>query len=247
MKTKHRLSNRVVVAALASAVLASGFAFTSGLTTPAIAQEAAMRTLTVTGRGESSVQTTRAQVVLGVEVQGREAEAVQQEVAQKSAAVVDLLQSRNVENLETTGVQLNPRYNYNDGRSEVVGFVGSNTVSFEMPIETVGVLLDDVVSAGANQIRNVSFMAEDEVLEAARQEALTAATADARTQANTVLGALNLSAQEIVSIQIDGANPPMPIPLPQRAEAASLQSDATTPVIGGEQTVNARVTLQIRY
>jgi uncharacterized protein YggE len=247
MKIKHRLSNRVASAVLASALLTSGLAFSSHSTPPAIAQEAAMRTLTVTGQGDASVQTTRAQVVLGVEVQGKDAETVQQQVAQRSSTVVELLRSRNVEKLETTGVRLNPRYNYDNGRSEIVGFVGSNTVSFEMPIENVGTLLDDAVDAGANQIQNVSFMAEDDVLEAARQEALREATADARSQANTVLSALSLSAQEIVSIQINNAAPPMPIPFAQRAEAASLQNDASTPVIGGEQTVDARVTLQIRY
>ncbi|PSR19465.1 hypothetical protein C8255_02355 [filamentous cyanobacterium CCP3] len=229
-----------------SAVLASGFSFAPVVTPVAMAQESAMRTLTVTGQGEESVQTTKTQVELGVDVQGTDAAAVQQEVARRTAAVVELLRSRQVEKLETTGIQLSPRYNYENGRQDVIGYTGSNTVSFRMPTESVGSLIDDAVNAGANQIRGVSFIADDDALEAARQQALREAVEDAQAQAGTVLSSLNLRSQEIVSIQINGAAPPMPVPMPRLAENAA-QFDASTPVIGGEQTVEARVTLQIRY
>lgn len=213
----------------------------------ALAQEVPQRTLTVTGQGEIAVATTKTQVTLGVTAEGDDAEALQQDIARRSSAVVELLQSRNVEKLETTGIRLNPRYRYDNGRSEIVGYRGSNTVSFQLATEEMGTLLDDAVAAGANQIQNLSFVATDTAIAAAREQALRAATDDAQQQANAVLGALDLGPQEIVSIRIDGASPPMPIPLPARAEAASASADYSTPVIGGEQTVNARVTLQIRY
>lgn len=217
------------------------------VTATAIAQEAVLRTLTVTGQGQASVQTTKALVVLGVESQGSTAATVQRDIAQRSAAVVELLQSRQVDQLETTGVRLNPQYSYDNGRADIIGYSGSNTVSFEMPTEAVGALLDDAVTAGANQILSVSFIAEDGAIAAARQQALREATADAQSQANTVLSALDLGPQEVVSIQINGASAPIPINLPQRAEFAVAQADVSTPVMGGEQTVRASVTLQIRY
>ena len=83
---------------------------------------------------------------------------------------------------------------------------------------------------------------------AAEQEALKKATQNAQQQANSVLGALNFTAKEIVSIQINNAAPPQPQPLVQY-EAANRLADAKapTPVIGGEQKVEAGVTLQISY
>jgi uncharacterized protein YggE len=123
--------------------------------------------------------------------------------------------------LETTGIQLSPRYNYENGRSEVIGYSGSNTVSFRMPTESVGSLLDDAVNAGANQIRGISFVAADSALESARQQALSEAVADAQTQASAVLDSLNLTVQEVIGIQINGAAPPQPIPLQRSAEYAS--------------------------
>ncbi|HZG40114.1 MAG TPA: SIMPL domain-containing protein [Nodosilinea sp.] len=247
MKIKSFTPRRLAAAAVMSATLVSGLGFVSVFTPTAIAQEAAMRTLTVTGQGEESVQTTKTQVELGVDVQGTDAAAVQREVARRTAAVVELLRSRGVEKLETTGIQLSPRYNYENGRQDVIGYTGSNTVSFRMPTESVGSLIDDAVNAGANQIRGISFVAEDAALEAARQQALREAVEDAQSQAGVVLGSLSLRSQEIVSIQINGAAPPVPVPMLRRAEYGAMQADASTPVVGGEQTVQAQVTLQIRY
>jgi uncharacterized protein YggE len=76
------------------------------VTPPAIAQEAAMRVLTVTGQGEEKIETAIAQVNLGVEVEAATAEAAQADAAQRSTAVVALLRDRNVEQLQTTGTCL---------------------------------------------------------------------------------------------------------------------------------------------
>ncbi|WOD40256.1 SIMPL domain-containing protein [Nodosilinea sp. E11] len=247
MTMKHYAPKRLTAVALMSMALAAGLSFTPRFTPTAIAQEITMRTLMVTGQGEESVPTTKTQVDLGVDVQGTDAAAVQREVAQRTAAVVELLRSRQVEKLETTGIQLSPRYNYENGRSEVIGYSGSNTVQFRMPTERVGTLLDDAVNAGANQIRGISFVADDAALEAARQAALRNAVDDAQAQANTVLNSLNLRPEEVVSIQINGAASPPPVPMPRVAEYSRAQADVATPVVGGEQTVQAQVTLQIRY
>jgi len=216
------------------------------LTNPAFAQEKLMRTLTVTGRGVESISTTKAQVQLGVEVQGKTATNVQQEVAQRSSAVVELLRSRNkVEKLQTTGIRLNPIYSYENNIQRLTGYAASNTVSFRIPTEQAGTLLDDAVKVGATKIDSVSFTAADEAITAAQKQALRQATQDAQQQADAVLSSLNLTRKDIVNIQINGSTPPPPMPFLERAALASKAAD--TPVIGGEQEVQASVTLQISY
>ncbi|HEY9675488.1 MAG TPA: SIMPL domain-containing protein [Waterburya sp.] len=215
------------------------------LTNPALAQEKLLRTLTVTGRGVESIPTTKTQVQLGVEVQGKTATEVQQDVARRSSAVVELLRSRNVEKLQTTGIRLNPVYNYENNVQRITGYSATNTVSFRTPIEQAGKLLDDTVKTGATRIDGVSFTASDEAIAAAQQQALRQATQDAQQQADAVLSALNLTRKDIVSIQINNATPPPPMPLVERDAFASKVAD--TPVIGGEQQVQASVTLQISY
>ncbi len=215
------------------------------LTNPALAQEKLLRTLTVTGRGEELIPTTKTQVQLGVEVQGKTATEVQQDVARRSSAVVELLRSRNVEKLQTTGIRLNPVYNYENNVQRLTGYSATNTVSFRTSIEQAGKLLDDTVKTGATRIDGVSFTASDEAITAAQKQALREATQDAQQQADAVLSALNLTRKDIVSIQINNATPPPPMPVLERAAVGSKAAD--TPIIGGEQQVQASVTLQISY
>ncbi len=216
---------------------------------PALAQERLLRTLTVTGRGVENIDTTLTQVRLGVEAQGKTAEAVQQEVARRSSAVVTLLRSRKVDKLETTGINLSPTYNYEGGRQTLTGYTASNMVSFQIPTPQVGTLLDEAVKAGASRIDGLSFMASDAAIADAQKQALREATQDAQSQADAVFSALNITRREVVSIQVNGAGrPPVPYPVPVPMMAEMKAGAApSTPVIGGEQKVEATVTLTISY
>ena len=206
-----------------------------------------IRTLTVTGRGTHSIPTTLTQIQLGVEVQGKSATEVQEEAAQRSNAVVNLLKSRNVQKLETTGIRLNPIYSYENNVQRLTGYVAVNTVSFRVTTAQAGTLLDEAVRVGATRIDSVGFVAEDAAIAAAQKEALQEATQDAQAQADAVLAVLNLSRKEIIGIQINGSTPvPPPIFVPKEA-MMRVADAAPTPVVGGEQEVQATVTLQIRY
>jgi len=206
-----------------------------------------MRTLTVNGRGKESIQTTHAIVRLGVEAQGKTAKEVQAEVARRSNSVVSLLKARGVEKLETTGINLNPTYNYSDGKQTLTGYAGSNVVSFRTAIPDAGQVIDDAVNAGASRIDNVSFTAPDAAIVAAQKEALKKATQDAQTQADAVFSALGLTKKEIVSIQVNGAYTPPPMPVPYRGKNLAAADATSSPVIGGEQDIEASVTLQMSY
>jgi len=213
---------------------------------PAAAQEQRIRTLSVTGRGVETIPTTQTQVRLGVEVQGKTAAQVQQEAARRSSAVLELLRSRQVEKLETAGITLNPIYNYDNNQQRLTGYTATNTVSFRINTASAGTLLDDAVNAGATRIDGVSFVAADSAIESARKQALRKATQDAQAQADAVFSALNLKRGEILGIQVNGAIAPPPM-YRQVAGARAAAADATTPVVGGEQQVEASVTLQFGY
>ncbi|MGB5962186.1 MAG: SIMPL domain-containing protein [Coleofasciculaceae cyanobacterium] len=222
---------------------------TMALINPVNAQEKLLRTLTVTGRGVESIQTTKTQVELGVEVQGKSATSVQEDVARRSSAVVELLKSRNVEKLQTTGIRLNPIYSYENNKQQLTGYSATNTVSFRLPTEQAGTLLDDAIKAGATKIDGVSFTATEEAIATAQKLALQKATQEAQSQAEAVLGSLNLSRKEIVNIQVNNATPPPEPRLAQRqfSTTTKLAGEAIVPVVGGEQEVQASVTLQISY
>lgn len=213
---------------------------------PVSAQEQQLvRSLTVTGTGDIDIPTTHTDVRLGVEVQGRTAQDAQEQAAQQSSQLVEFLRSRNLENLQTTGISLNPRYNYDGGQSTIIGYTATNTVSFRVATEDIGDLLDRAVESGATRIDGISFTATEEAIATAQEEALQEATEQAQSQADAVLSSLGLSRQEIIGIQINGAMPMMPQPITMQAAASDRL--ASTPIIGGDQTVQSSVTLQIRY
>ncbi len=213
---------------------------------PVQAQEKLLRTLTVTGEGVENIATSLAEVSLGVEVNGRSANEVQKEVANQTAAVVNLLRSRQVQKLQTTGVQLQPNYDYTNNQRRLTGYIASNTVSFRFSTEKVGELIDEAVKIGITRINGVSFLASDQAIAEAQKQALKKATIEAQVQAESVLQSLNLTSKDIVSIQINGANPPI-MPKMQADFAMRASAAPSTPVIGGEQSVRASVTLQITY
>ena len=212
-----------------------------------MAQEKVLRTVTVTGEGIERIPTTLAQVQLGVEIQGKTATEVQEQVAKRTTAVVEFLRSRRVEKLQTTGISLQQNYQFTNNERRLVGYIGTNTVNFRLKTEEVGSLLDEAVKAGATRIDGVSFAATEEAIASAQKQALRRATEDAQQQGNAVLDALNFTPKEVVSIAINGANVPQPRMLQADGLSRAAAAPFASPVIGGEQTVQASVTLQISY
>ncbi|MEZ2225638.1 MAG: SIMPL domain-containing protein [Microcoleus sp.] len=242
VRSRDRLNFRSLLTALCLTLTLVSF---TGLG-EARAQEQRLRTLTVTGRGIEVIPTTQTQVRLGVEVQGKTAAEVQQEAARRSSAVVELLRSRQVEKLETAGITLNPSYSYENNQQRLTGYTATNTVTFRINTQSAGTLLDDAVNAGATRIDGVSFVAVESAIESARKQALRKATQDAQSQADAVLSSINLKRGEIVNIQVNGASAPPPM-YRQLAGTRGVAAEATTPVVGGEQQIEASVTLQISY
>ena len=227
------------------AFLLSLILINTGLVMPSYADARELRTITVTGEGIENIPTSQAIVRLGVEVQGKEAGKVQREVASRSDAVVKFLRSRQVEKLETTGISLQPNYDFSNNQRRLIGYIGANLISFQIDIAEAGSLIDEAVKVGATRIDGVSFTAGESAIAAAQRTALIKATEQAREQATIVLQALGLVPKETVSIQVGNTGNPVPI---ARSEAVFRSADAaSSPVIGGEQTLRAAVTLEISY
>jgi len=220
--------------------------FMLGVISPAEAQEKLLRTLTVTGEGVENIATSLAEGSLGIEISGRSANDVQKEIAKQTTALIQLLQSRKVQKLQTTGIQLQPNYDYINNQRNFRGYTGTNSISFRFSTEGIGELLDEAVKSGVTRINGVSFLATDQAIAEAQAKALKKATIEAQSQAQSGLQALNLTARDIVSIQVNGATPPV-MPKMQADFAIRAAAAPPTPVIGGERAVRASVTLQISY
>jgi uncharacterized protein len=207
------------------------------------------RTITASGRGIVTIPTTLSQIRLAIEVSGKTPANAQQEAATRSTQVINYLKTQQVDKLQTTGINLNPTYTYpNGGNPQLVGYTATNSISFRVVTERAGAILDAAVKNGATRIDGVSFVASELAISTAQLQALKQATQDAQHQADAVLATLKLKRKEVIGIQISSASTPAPIPLEQGMVRSKVADAApTTPVVGGEQQVEASVTLDIGY
>ncbi len=213
-------------------------AFAQGEVT--VEQRQISRTLTVTGRGSERIPATLVDIQLGVETRGSTATAAQQETAQRMQRVMAVLTG--VERLQTTGVRLTPIYQFENNRQIFDGYTASNSVKFRTTPERAGQLLDAAVQAGATRIDSVGFSATEGAIAQARQQALRLATEDAQRQADTILSSLNLRRREVIRIQVEGAFSP-----PETVVLRAAGAPPASPIVPGEQTIDASVTLVITY
>jgi uncharacterized protein len=218
---------------------------------PTVAQERKPpRTLTASGRGIVTIPTTISQIRLAIEAQGKTPNITQQEAAKRSARVMAYLKTQRVDKLQTTGINLNPTYIYPaNSNPQITGYTATNSISFQVPTDRAGSILDTAVQNGATRIDGVSFVAGDSAIANAQNQALKQATLDAQRQADAVLGALNLQRKEVIGIQINSTSNPVPMPMPTAMMQPKIASDAapSTPVVGGEQQVEAAVTVDFSY
>ncbi len=226
--------------------LALPLLFTLASISPSMAAEKQLlRTLSVSGRGITNISATLTQVRLAVEVSGKNSNSVQQEAAQRSTKVIQLLRSRKVDKLQTAGISLVPIYSYDNNQQKLTGYNATNSLSFRLPVAQAGAVIDEAVQAGATRVDSVSSVASDAAITKAQTQSLQLATKDAQRQAQAVLSALGFQPKEIIGIQINDAARPNPVLM----ESASFSRGkiAQTEVVGGEQEVQASVTLQISY
>lgn len=227
--------------------LALPLALTIGCSGPGWAAER-NRTLSVTGKGTTMVVTTLTQVRLAIEVSGKNSNSVQQNAANRSAKVLSLLKSRRVDKLQTTNISLSPLYSYENNRQTLTGYTANNSLSFRLPTAQAGPIIDEAIAAGATRVDGISSIADDNAIEQAQSQAIQKAAKDAQRQAQAILSSLGLQQKEIIGIQVNDTARPVPIyTATDVSPRQALAKPASTEVVGGEQEVQATVTLQISY
>ncbi len=104
-------------------------------------------------------------------------------------------------------------------------------------LKKVGVVIDQAVAAGANEVRGIQFSVRDE--QALRAQALAEATKKARLGAQAIAAALGARITRILSVTEGGETPPV---RPMMRMAAMAEA-APTPVEPGTIEVHASVSL----
>jgi hypothetical protein len=199
--------------------------------------------VSVSGTGQIQATPDRAIIRLGVETQAETAEEALTQNSTQMQSLLDALEASAIasENIQTQSVRLSPRYQFGDEKDDrtLVGYTAANFVRVQTDqLDSLGVLLDNAVSAGATTIESVSFAVSDqkEFVDQARQ----AAVEDARYKAEQLAELTGAELGPVLRIRESSD-----VPRPVRQEAEVMQEAAAVPIEPG--TENIQISVQITW
>ena len=228
---------------------ALGLMLLAATTVPAAAQAPAppdMRTPVVITSGEGNVKRApdRVWVTIAAESRARGPKEAQRATADAMNAVMAKLKGALPQDaIRTTAYDLQPEFDYNNGRQTLRGYVARNTIEVRVDdITRAGDVLDMAVGSGATSVSGVRFDIKDR--EGAEREALRLAVADARARAEAAASGGGVRLGDVIRVEEQRAFMPQPRPVMMMRQSAEGMSAADQVSIApGELEVRATVTL----
>ncbi|HYT65889.1 MAG TPA: SIMPL domain-containing protein [Vicinamibacterales bacterium] len=225
---------------LAICVLAAASSFAQSATQPPPPPPAVIVT---NGEGIIKQAPDRAWVSIAAESRARTAQDAQRMNTDAMTAVVDKIKAAGIaaDAIQTTGYNLQPEFDYANGKQTLRGYVARNQVQVRVDaLAKTGDIIAAAVSTGATNVSGVRFDLKDR--DSVEREALRLAVRDARRRADAAASGGDVAIERVIRIeeQRDVVDGPRPMPMAaMRNEAAQ----AAVPIEAGEIEVRARVTL----
>ena len=201
--------------------------------------------IVTTGEAISKVTPDRAWITVTAESRARSPREAQSLNATAMTNVMQQLKTAGLppDAIRTTSVDLQPEFDYADGKQKLRGYVARNSVEIRVDTLTeLGGILDLVVGAGATSLGGIRFDLKDRA--AAEREALRRAIADARGRAEAAASAAGVGIDRIVRIE-DHRVSEIPPPRPLVMMRAEMAQQADTPISPGELQIRATVTVTV--
>ncbi len=204
--------------------------------------------IVVSGEGVVKVTPDQAWVRIGAESRSKNSREAQQRNAELMTAVQQKIAALGIpkDAVKTVGIDLQPEFDYQNGRQTLRGYVARNTIEVRIDdFAKVGDVLDAAVSSGANTVHGLRFDVKNR--DAVEKQALQRAVANGMTKAQTIAGAANRAVDRLIRIEEQFVGGP-PQPMMERAVMSRMAADASTPVEAGEIEIRAmvRVTVAIK-
>lgn len=224
----------IAAAGLAAVALAGvvGLPDLAGAQDPS-SDDTALDTITVSGIGTVEAVPDEAQMSFGVETRRPTAQAAVAANAEAMQDVIAALRKAGAREIATQWVSVYP---FTGDTGIVEGYVASNSVSAVSDVEDAPALIDAAAAAGANQVSGPGLSSSN--AEALYRQALAKAVDGARARAEILAKASDRTLGRIVAIVEGGAQSPSPL-----YREAATDAAASTPIIPGEQTTTASISV----
>ena len=188
---------------------------------------------------------TAADVVLGIQVDGRNGDAVSSALAQKSQNLLAYLKQQGVERLRTENVNFQPQVqSVQNAPDRIVGYTGTANVSFRTTADKLGTVLGGSLENGANTVDQTQFTPSESEIDDARRELGIEATKTALARADAIAEAAGLRVVRIENINVAGEENVVPMAFASKAEGGMRASRAIQ-TVSGEQEIAVRVSVQV--
>ncbi|ABF63317.1 protein of unknown function DUF541 [Ruegeria sp. TM1040] len=186
-----------------------------------------LRQIHVTGEATSEVTPDRAHITLGVRVEAKDAGAAMEQVSQRMQEVTARLGDSGIaaQDMQTEQVSLHPVWNQvtrdGDQMREVTGFEASNLLRVTLQdLDAMGGVLDDVLAAGANEFRGLTFTYSER--EAAENLLRTMAYENAYRKAQQLAEASGMALGPVRDIRDGGASGGAPMMAMEMARSSDM-------------------------
>lgn len=215
------------------------------LATPVFASEAPKTVVQVSGNSQKEIIPDVARINLSIISVSPNLEKAKQDNTQAANRVLAALKEQGVtdEQIKTNTYQVNPIYTYEKDRlPKLEGYRVTNGLEVRTAIEKVGILVNEVTSAGANEINSIRFETTNET--DSKNQALKDAVQDALKKAEVIAAALNKKVAKVTLVNESGVfyNPVM---LETRMFKAANMDAAAPTIPGGKVTVGATVQVTV--
>lgn len=169
------------------------------------------RTITVSGDGEVTAEADLAVLSVAVTATASSADEARGQVAERSEEMRQALRDAGVPDdaVTTSHFRVSPEYDHSGKERNVTGYQAVHVYDIEVSPDRAGEVLDVAVGNGADEVHHVSFSLSDEARADLREEALNAAMDAARTDAETLATAADLSITGVRSISTSGGFHPV--------------------------------------
>jgi uncharacterized protein len=197
-------------------------------------------------RGQAIVtaRPDRAFVTIAAESRSKNSAEAQKQNAAAMTAVLQKIEQAGVpkDAVRTVGYELQPEFDYANGRQTFRNYVARNTVEVRLDdIDRVGIVIDAAGAGGATTITGIRFDVRNRA--ALERDALRQAVAEARARADAAAAGAGATIDRIVRIEEEGhVEPPRPM---MRMAAQAVERDVSTPVEPATIEIQSRVTLTV--
>ena len=200
-------------------------------------------TISFSGEGKVFAKPDVVEINLSVMNEEKTVIAAQDKNTKAMNKIIGILKGNGVaeKDIKTSSYNIYPRYDWIEGKQKLAGYRVEQTVQVKIrDLEKVGKIIDEAVSAGANEVGQLRFAVDEP--EQLKERARDLAIKDAREKSARVAGTLGVHLIRVVRFSETGTEPPIR-PFYKMMEAGV--GGAESPQIeAGQQEIVSNVTIE---